>query len=250
MKNGLIYLLLILSGNALYGQNKLYLGFDFGIKEIIYQEVDSAGGIETPNIMNIIGGVNLAYEFNERFRIESGLYYHPYDEGFKVKGDFSYGISSSINAVEIPLRLKSKFTLIKNKLFILGSIGYAYVKNLDYDPMFAGYIARGYGGGSSSSGSYSNRYSYQSYTSFVKHFSLIHAGLSLELNVFKGGMICFSTGYNTGFKKVIQMNVEYQINNQPFQKAVVFTNGDYFNFMFGIKYPISNIWQSGLNKAK
>ena len=100
MKIVMTFLILTFVSSYLLGQSKTYFGVDFGVKSGIYQEIDSAGRMESPNMLNLSVDVNISQEFNERFRIETGLYYIPYNEGFKFKEESGYGAGANANVLK------------------------------------------------------------------------------------------------------------------------------------------------------
>ena len=46
----------------------------------------------------------------------------------------------------------------------------------------------------------------------------------------------------------METDVKYWINDGPEQTGTVFSNGDYYSIILGIKYPISNLWTKKTNE--
>lgn len=53
-----------------------------------------------------------------------------------------------------------------------------------------------------------------------------------------------STAYNTGFSPIIYQEIIYSQNSRTDYTAYKISNGNYLNITFGIKAPISNLWQN------
>lgn len=222
------------------GQNKTYLGLEIGPKFEVYQYTDNGDGLSTkPFFHSPIYGLTIGQELSKTFIVETGFFINDYGESFRVEGDIGYRISNAILAYQIPLRLKARLNLIKDRLSLVSTIGYTLAINSDFGSS---------GGGSSfssTSGAFSNdstRIEDVSNYSLQRHYGLLETGLGLEYQLPNSLTLSLSANYMTGFKKVVDMDVDYWINDGPQQSANVFSNGDYFSIVFGIKYPISKIW--------
>ena len=77
---------------------------------------------------------------------------------------------------------------------------------------------------------------------FRKTYNLIETGVGVEYKLKNAISLYLAMNYLTGFKRVVEVNVAYQVNDKPEQIATVFSNGDYHSLVFGVRYPISNFW--------
>ena len=242
----IIKALFILLPFVAIGQNKTYLGFEIGPKFEIYQYADNGNGLYTkPFLFSPVYGLTLEREINNTISAEMGFFINDYGESYRIKGDFGYSMSNAIMAYQIPLRLKARLNLIKERLNIVTTIGYTFAINNDY--------------GSSGSGSGFTSFSGLQYNdstrtqdistySLKKTYGLIETGIALDYR-FKNSLTFYlAANYLTGFKRIIEIDVKYWINDWPEQSGTVFSNGDYFSFVFGIKYPINNLWTNGPDK--
>ena len=237
-------LLIILSIAISYNtdaQNKTYLGVEFGPKFEIYHYTDNGSGLYTkPFFYNPIYGLTLGQEINKTFIAETGFYINDYGESYRIKGNMCYSMSNAIVAYQIPLRLKAQLDLIKEKLSITTTIGYTFAINNDY----------GSSGSGSSFTSTSGQNSYNDSTrtedisnrSLQKTYGLVEAGISFDYNIKNSLILYLAANYMTGFNKIVEIDVKYWINDFPEQTATVFSNGDYYSIVFGVKYSISNFW--------
>lgn len=65
--------------------------------------------------------------------------------------------------------------------------------------------------------------------------------LAIELRVLKTAFLSFSASYFTGFKKVIQSDIVYTLNDGPETTATTYSKGDYTSFNMGIRFPIATL---------
>ena len=132
----IILLVLIHSG---FSQNKTYFGGEFAMTGDIYDIIDPCNLITTTPLITGSWGFTIGQEINRNFLIETGLIRKYYDEGFgyNVESLILGTYSNAFNTWQIPLRLKSRINLIKERLFLTATIGYHFSINTEY----------GYGGG-------------------------------------------------------------------------------------------------------
>ncbi len=222
------------------GQNKTYVGVEFGPKFEIYQYADNGNGLYTkPFLFSPIYGLTIGKEINKTFIGETGFYINDYGESYRIKGNFGYSMSNALLAYQIPFRLKARLYLIKERLNITTTIGYTFAINNDF--------------GSSASGSsftstsglqhnYSTRIQDTSTYSLRKTYSLIETGVSLEYKFKNSLALYLAANYLTGLGRIVEVDVKYWINEGPEQTGTVFSNGDYYSIVLGLRYPISLFW--------
>lgn len=223
------------------GQNKTYLGLEFGPKFDVYQAIDNGDGLYTkPFLYSPIYGVSLEQELNKTFSVETGFFVNDYGESFRVEGDFGYGTSNAIQAFQIPIRVKAKLALIPDRLHLIGTAGYTFAINNDYE-------SSGAGGSFTTSVNPdfndSTRIDYVSDYQLAQTYGLIEAGAALDFTLNNGLRLFLAGNYMTGLTRVVEIDVTYRINDNPSQSATVYSNGGYFSFVFGLKYPISSLWK-------
>ncbi len=236
--------------SSIKGQDNTYLGVEFGPKFDIYQYTDEGEIIYTkPYFNNLIFGITAGRDINETFYLETGFQWYEYSQSYRARGAWYYVVTSGIQVLQIPLRLKAKLNLVKDKFYLTTTIGHNFAINADY--------------GASGSGGvfYKNpreilmplifdslRIADTSIYSFRKTYSLIEAGITINYK-FKNGLSLYLAGnYVAGLTKVIEINISYWVDNQPEQNATVFSNGDYFSIVLGLKYPVSKLWRKNKNE--
>ena len=248
IKSGIKFLLLLLPFFS-FGQNSTYLGIEIGPKFEVYRSTDNGNGLYTkPFFFSPIYGLTVGQDINNTFTLETGFFVNNYGESFRIEGEgdvFGYDASNALVAYLIPLRLKAQLNLLKDRLSLVTTIGYTFAINSDYGSS---------GSGSSFSSSTSPQYNDSTRTEYVSNYSLkktyglIETGLALDYK-FKNSMILsLSANYLTGLSRVVETDVKYWINDEPEQTGTVFSNGDYFSLIIGLKYPISELWTKKTNK--
>ncbi len=248
IKSVFVFLLVLLPLIS-FGQNKTYVGVEIGPKFEMYKYIDNGDGLYTkPFFYSPIYGLTLGQELSKSFILETGIYINDYGQSFRIKGDNGYSTSNGLLAYQIPLRLKTRVNLLKERLFMVTTIGYTFAFNNGYGSSGSGY-------------SYTNSPEFESYNystrteqvsdySLRKTYGLIETGLSLEFQLKNSMAFYISSNYLKGFNRVVEIDVNYWINDEPEQTGVVFSNGDYFNVLAGVRYPISNFWAKPVIKEE
>ncbi len=239
IKSTIKYLLLLLP-IITFGQNRTYIGAEIGPKFEVYRYMDSGDGLYTkPFFYSPIYGFTIGQGLNKNFMFEAGFYVNDYGESYRIKGDNGYGSSNALIAYQIPLRLKSRLNLIKQRLHLVATVGYTLGINSEYGS---------YGSGSSFSISSHPEYNDSTRTqdlssySLRKTYGLIETGLSLDYTFKNLATVYLAANYLTGLNRIVETHVRYWINDQPEQRGTVFSNGNYYSITIGARYPISNLW--------
>lgn len=240
IKSGIKYLLLLFPF-ASFGQNSTYLGTEIGPKFEVYQSTDNGNGLFTkPFFFSPIFGLTIGQEINNTFTLETGFFINHYGESYRIKGDvLGYSASNALVAFQIPLRLKARMNLLKNKLILVSTVGYTFAINGDYGSSGTG---SSFSSSVSSSNNDSTRTEHISTYSLKKYYGLIETGLALDYKFKNSLRLYLTANYLTGLSKVVETDVKYWINDSPEQTGTVFSNGDYYSIILGIKYPVSNLW--------
>ena len=238
IKSGIKHLIFLLLPFVGLSQNATYVGIEVGPKFEIYQSVDNGDRLSTkPFFFNPIYGFVLGQELSNVFAVETGFFVNNYGESYRVEGDdFGTVAYSAIIAFQIPLRLKARMSLVRNTLSLTSTVGYTIAINNDYGSSGSGSSSIDFNNNSVSSNHTSN-YSLQ------KTYGLIEAGLGLDYRFKNSLRLSLAANYLAGLSKVIEVDVMYRVNSEPEQQGTVFSNGDYFSLVFGVKYPISNFWR-------
>tara|TARA_B100000674_G_scaffold269412_1_gene222466 strand:+ start:837 stop:1571 length:735 start_codon:yes stop_codon:yes gene_type:complete len=237
MKFILKYILLF-SPILVKSQNFTYLALEFGPKFENYQHFDNGNELHTkPFFHSPIGGLIVGHEVQNKLAFETGFLINNYGESYRFKGDFGDFTSTSILACQLPVRLKNRINLWKNKLDLSTTVGYSLVINNYYDVTSSGL----YESFSSSSGSIYHVYSEYVSKSQKRFFGLIETGVELDYKLNNSSTLYLSTTYLAGLSKVVELDVLYSINEGKEETANVFSNGDYFSILFGIRYPLANL---------
>ncbi len=149
-------------------------------------------------------------------------------------------MSNAIVAYQIPIRLKGRLNLMKDRLSVVTTIGYTFAINSNYNSGGEGSFF--INGGDGSKYNDSTRAHHISTYGLRKTYGLIETGVALEFKLKNSITLYMSANYMTGFGKVVEIDVEYWVNDLPRQTGTVFSNGNYYSVVLGVKYPISNFW--------
>jgi hypothetical protein len=168
---------------------------------------------------SIVGGY-IEQELNQFLSLEIGVNDKFYGFDAYYLGTDTINFGSYAQCVQVPLRLRSRINLFKDKLFLSPHIG-------------VGILFQSYSG----IGNYidNNEYNITIKSEFPQTACLIETGLSMEL-ILKSWKFAFMVTSNYSGKDFIK----YSIDNM---NTVFSTNGDYFTYKIRIGYAISNIWK-------
>ena len=242
MKSFIPFILLLVIPSFIFAQNKTYLGFDIGRKYDIYQSIDNGDALYTePFTCCPVLGINLGQEINKTFTFETGIYLNSYGGGFGING-IGYTGGNNFLAYQIPLRLKANLNIIEDKLRLVTTVGYTFAYNLNPGSTGSGSIISTSTSQSSGVMIDSSIVEYNYNVSQREYYGLLETGISIEY-IFKNDIIIYlAANYLTGFKRMVEYDVKYTLNNQGEQNGKAFSNGDYYSIFLGLRYPISNIW--------
>ena len=191
-------------------QKNTYIGFEGAMNNDIYDIIDNGALLKKVPLITGYFGLNIRQDISPTVFLETGLLRKYYDEGIGFKGSSSYSEENAINAWLIPLRLGIRLKLLnlrKQKLYFVPVIGYVFGINSDY----------GYGdggeGGSKIMKQDTISYSVHSKLSFRRTIPLLQTGMGVEFALLRTAVISVSANYYTGFKNLIEQNIEYTHNS-------------------------------------
>lgn len=217
MNKIILIILLTLAGyTSALSQGSTFLGIEGGINHDQYFIYDPCAVYEEADLL-LSGrvGLNVSHTISESFMLESGLIIKFYNEGFQeiIPSFFGNAIISeeAFSAFQIPLRLRYKYNLIKNRFFLATVLGYHLSINLDY------------------------KYNSQLYEKDI--FSLIEAGIGFEYFINDHTAISLIPSYYGGFKSFYEDEI---LTNCSTENSIISSNGSYLSLTLGIKYRISN----------
>lgn len=228
--------ILFLLANHVSSQNKTYFGMEAAITNDIYKIEDNGSNLKTVTIISGLWGFTIRQDINSYLFSETGLIKKYYYEGFGFKNYTLYSTTNAIDAWLIPFRLGGKINLFKEKIYIVPVVGYSFCINSDYG-------SNGFGSGWVRTSRDSVLYHYSDNTSLTRNFSLLQTGLGIEFKVLKSVILSISVNHYTGFKKVVQLDINYTTNNSPPMTGEAYSKGEFWSVGVGLKYPISNFWK-------
>jgi len=219
----------------LFSQKSIYLGFEGGPSFDKYSFFDNGDQILSLPLSSWSYGINFSYDLNNFFSVETGAIVKDYKRGNGFRG-IGEGVgfnAGGINTVQIPLRLRTRIPLIKDRLFFSTVMGYHHSFNL-FNTISSGSVG-------ASGGNFILDSDEIFKGNLVKSFSLLETGAGLELRVLKTAYLRFSASYFTGFKKVSQSDIVYTVNDGPATRATIQSSGSYLSYTMSIRFPIASI---------
>jgi hypothetical protein len=230
-----IILALTILVNTTSAQKNTYIGAEGAINIDIYEILDN--GTLLKNILPLSGyfGLNIRQDLSTAVFIETGLLRKYYYEGIGFEITQGYSEGNAINAWLIPLRLGTKINLHKQKVHLIPVIGYSLGINSDY-----GYGDGGVGGSEifRQDTIYFNMYSK---LSLRRTFPLLQTGMGIKFVLFRTALASVTANYYTGFKNLIEQEIEYTHNSTDFT-AKGLSKGEVISFGIALKYPLNHLW--------
>ena len=239
LKTAFVTLALALTFITAFGQKNTYIGVEAAVNNDVYDIIDRGTLLKKVPLITGYFGLNIRQDVSSTVFLETGLLRKYYDEGIGFTTSTGYSESNAINAWLIPLRLGVRIKLLnlrKQKLYLVPVIGYVLGINSDY----------GYGdggeGGSQTTAQDTISYSVYSKLSLRHTFPLMQTGMGVEFALLRTMIISVSANYYTGFKNLIEQNIEYT-HNSVSNTAKGLSKGEIISFGLSAKYPISNLWR-------
>lgn len=220
------------------GQKTTYIGVEAAVNNDIYDIIDNGTLLKQVPIITSYFGLNIRQEIGQAVFLETGLLRKSYHEAIGFNTSSRYTETDAINAWLIPVRFGVRINLLnlqRQQIYLVPVIGYVLGINSDY----------GYGDGiqSGSERSAHDTLSYNVYSklSLRKTFPLLQTGLGVEFVFARVLLVNVNANYYTGFKNVIEQNIEYT-HNSVTSTASGLSKGEMMSLGLSIKYPISNLW--------
>jgi len=239
LKLTFVTLILNLAVITAVAQKNTYLGFEGAVNNDVYDIIDNGSLLKKVPLITGYFGLNVRQDISSTVFLETGLLKKYYDEGIGFKVSSSYTEGNAISTWLIPLRLGVRLKILnlkKQKLYLVPVIGYVIGINSDY----------GYGdggeGGSEIMAQDTISYSVYSKLSLRRTFPLLQTGMGVEFSLFRIVLLSVSANYYTGFKNLIEQNIEYT-HNSVSNTAKGLSKGEIMAFGLSAKYPISQIWR-------
>lgn len=222
------FFILILSLNIdLNAQNRTWLNYEVGITVNSYSVNTQLNNLYFQKSTHSIVGGYLEQEINSFLSVELGVNDKFYGFDASYFGNDTLNLISYAQYAQIPLRLRTRFNLLGNKLFLSPHIGLGVlIKSYDNIGTFPK----------------NEEFNIDIKTAFPKVSCLIETGLSLEM-ILRSWKFAFLATGNYGKKDFMN----YSIKNMD---TFFSTNGSYIAYQFRIGYAISNLWNREFWKSK
>jgi len=239
-KNGIITLAFAFNFMTATAQKNTYIGVEGAVDNDVYEIIDNGTLLKKIPLITGYFGLNIRQDLTPQVFLETGLLRKYYDEGIGFKSSPGYTETNAINAWLIPLRLGWRINLLnlrKQKLYLVPVIGYVLGINSDY-----GYDDGGLGG-SETMAKDTISYSVYSKLSLRKTFPLMQTGMGVGFVFVRTLLVYVSANYYTGFKNLIEQNINYTHNSETYSAAGL-SKGEMLSFGLSVKYPISYLWKN------
>lgn len=233
------WFLSLLISSSIYGQKRIQVGFDVGIKFDAFSKFDDGGSLRTAMPLNGLYGLNLGYEFKKSIVLELGLYRNHFLNSFYFEGQngsypLRYSSFSNFRSNQISLDVRKRINLYRGKVNVLGVLGALWLTN-----DFRGIQLVGSGKGGSSDGNSKDSASYKMTCYKLRGNNIIsQIGTGFEFLI-KGRIYFDVLGkFYYGSKPITQIELNYSINNSKINNAIVEYRGTSFNVLLGFRCPI------------
>lgn len=231
-----------------YAQKSTYVAVEVGPKFLKYENSNSKSPIKTPFFRyETAQSLHVGHEIGKNFYAEIGAGYHYYGESFRIENVFGYGTSSTFAAYEFPLRLRGEVEILKDWVSLSAIAGYTFVshfKDEKSDPNIPDARGSFFLSGGFGSTVDSVRTEDASFYISDGSFGLIETGISINVQFDEAIQFYFLGNYKAGLNKIIETEVNYRINDLPYEQTHIFSKGSYFSFKAGIRMNFARIWQS------
>jgi len=216
------------------GQTNTSIGLEAAVTNDLFTYYGDNQIVSSPTTPSGYIGFTISEGITDNLSVETGVILKGYKTGYQldiesVTGKFVKS-SNGLQAVQFPIRLLMEHPLNQSNASIFTILGYHYCLSLGE-----------YGGGSSgmriSSSNDSLRTSSLRSSGFEKSHSLLQAGLGFNYEFRNEAQVYISCSYYTGFKAIINQEIQYQINNQPANYITGISQGDFWGISIGYKHP-------------
>ena len=232
-----LFLLTLLSNT--FAQKHTYIGAEAAVNHDVYNFIDNGTLLKDGAIISGYFGLNIRQDLTAKTFVETGLLRKYYYEGIGFTPFPSYSSGNAINAWLIPLRLGTRLNISNHKVYLVPVIGFTLGINSDY----------GYGDGGIGGYEMNNKdtiyHATYSKLSLTRTFPLLQTGMGVEFTFLRTAIISFAANYFTGFKNVIEQDIQYT-HNSVSNSGKGLSKGEMVSFGLAIKYPVSKLW--GTNK--
>jgi len=219
LKKHFYYLILcFICINNVYSQNRTWITYEVGQSRNQNEWNSNGSNLEIRKGHEGIVGLYIEQEVNKYLSIEIGVNDKFYGFDAKINEVDTIKLSSYAQYVQIPLRLKGKFNLFKERVYLSSFVGVGFTFN-SYNGVKI----------------YPNGYDYLIQSNFPKNIYILQSGLNLEVMLKSWRFGCLVT-YNNNPKDFIKYSVDALETSFK-------STGDYMTYQLRVGYAISNIWK-------
>ena len=210
------------SVDTLNAQNRTWLNYEVGIIQDSYNCNTQLNNLHFLKARESIVGGYIEQEINKFLSIELGVNdkFYGCDALYVENDTVMFNLMYYAQCVQIPLRLRTRINLLKDKLFLSPHVG-------------LGLLIKSYDG----LGTYPEYedFNIEIKTAFPKTACLIETGLSIELILKSWKFAFLATGSYSG-----KEFINYSVKDMD---TYFSSNGSYFSYQIRIGYAISNFWK-------
>jgi len=234
LKAGLLVFFSILSIFA-NCQTNTSIGLEASVTRDLFSYISEEEILKSPSQPSGYIGFNISEAITQNLSLETGIILKKYVSGYILDIETTNGryknSSGGFLSLQIPFRLHMEHPIGESKLSLFTTLGYHYCISLEYDM---------HGGSSStsvlpSSGTLITNSKRNS--GYEKTFSLLEAGLGVFYEFTNDAQVFISGSFFNGFKGVMKVDIEYQINDLPVKTASGNSSGNYWGIRIGYKHP-------------
>jgi len=225
------------------GQSTTYLGVETAATHDLFTFIDEGDLLSSDLLISGYYGITLSQSVGRTFILETGIISKHYLEGYDYELDGPFDMktfhktgtsSNAFISMQVPFRVKAEFPIIQDRFSFFSTVGY-----------HLSFRTGGEGTGSGEMKIYSETdtisSSHTARSGLAKTFSLLETGIGLSYHFANQSKLYVTASYFSGFRNIIELDVEYTLYDQPTYTAEGVSTGDYWSIGIGYSYPVGRM---------
>ena len=229
---GLFVAIVVISCCSTYAQNRYEIGAEGGLTTNYYRLHDAGKNLRNPKAHSAIAGINFRVNTRSKFYYETALLAMQYTFGLSLKQQTGYSVTNADDVIMLPLRvgynamLNSRFSFspVVGAACVLKTLN-ADGMSVQNDPILPTIVPAVF-------------YSMKPVDNL---FVLGQLGADFNCRATKCIRLSLGINYYYGLINHAVYDVEYIIDNNSRQKAVVDARGNFINYNLALSYAFPHI---------
>lgn len=231
--------------SEVYAQQKLHIGVEIGPKQEHFTYEDPTLLLYPKEYHHTIKGINVSYELNKNYTIETGFYSNPQTANVNtVIAPMFYGWSRPDRMVQIPVRISRSLVTISPKLSLRGQIGIAYLYNSRANcPTEDCYVSSKIISSEIDNNGVPKLPYFEAHVYATnRHAWLGEGGVNLNYKLKPKLSLSFTASYYQGLKPITRIYAAWYEDNsenaEPTRTAMSYSKGSSTNYLLRLSYQL------------